>query len=278
MFHRNKMKKQLFIILLVVVSVTAFTQDNKQYLFFNTGGGLHGLRYNLNNGDQAMGPGFTLNANYEYFFSPNWGVFSGLGLQSAKALATLNYMSVRDATDIDGDSYKYRTYYSGWNEMQNVLFLDIPLGALYKYPLDRRFDLLASSGLTISIPLLATYKVTSGQVTTTGYYKEWDVELTDMPQYNFSTVTDRYSGDIKMKTSLSFNMEAGGLYHWRNNLDLYLGTYFNYGLNNIVSTTNKPVYQSDGTYNGILGSELVNKVRLMSLGLKVGIQWNMTGK
>jgi hypothetical protein len=272
------MKKQLFISFLVVISTTAFTQDNKQYLLFNTGSGLHGLRYNLNNGDQAMGAGFTLNANYEYFFSPNWGVLGGLGLQSTKSIATLNYMSAQDATDIDGDSYKYRTYYSGWKEKQNALFLDIPLGALYKYPLNKKFDLLVSSGITISIPLLASYKVTSGQVTTSGYYEEWDVEFTDMPQYNFNTVTNRYSGDIKMKPSLSFNIEAGGLYHWKNNLCLYFGTYFNYGFNSIVSTTNKPVYQSDGTYNGILGSELFNKVRLMSLGLKVGVQWNMAGK
>jgi outer membrane protein OmpA-like peptidoglycan-associated protein len=54
-------------------------------------------------------------------------------------------------------------------------------------------------------------------------------------------------------------------------VDLYIGTYINYGLNNALKANTKEVYLFDGTYNTMLASIQTNKVKLLSFGLKVSL-------
>jgi len=272
------MKKPLIIGLSLLLYANIQAQEAGHYLYLNTGGGFHNLSYNLQNGSEKGSCGYTFNAGYGYFFNEHWGVQTGLGLQSFKPTATLTYQTGTPSTDTDGTTYEYRTYYNNWQEQQRLLFLDIPFGVQYRYKLNEKFQLVAAAGLKISVPVKTTYKTTGGEIITTGFYSQWNVELKDMPQHDFNNITDQLTGNVSIKTSYSGFADLGALYALSPMLDLYAGGYVNYGLNNAHKSDNKMVYQQGNVYNGVLASNQTDKARIVSLGLNVGVRWHFGNK
>jgi outer membrane protein OmpA-like peptidoglycan-associated protein len=273
------MKKIIIILLSLLVFVSMYSQSKIQYLHFSIGEGLHNLSYLLQNGTEKAKSGFTINAAYSYFFTPEWGLQAGLGLQSYNTLSTLNYLSTTpNVIDAVGDSYEYRNNYKNWQEKQHALFIDIPIKAQYRHFFTSKLGILASGGMKISVPVHASYKTVGGEMVTTGYYSKWNVLLSDLPQHGFGTYTDSYSNNLSLKPVCMVIADLGGLYKLSENLDFYLGGYINYGLNDVIPTSSKLVFQPDGVYNGFLGSDQVSKAKLFALGLKVGIYWKMGKK
>ncbi len=269
------------ILLISIASLTCFSlqaQEAGHYFFANVGGGLHNISYSLDNGKQKGGAGFTFNAGYNYFFNPHWGLETGLGISTLQSTATLNYMTGTPDTDTDGDAYELRTNYKNWEEKQTALLLDIPLGINYRRSINEKWGWMASAGVKMSFPMSAKYKVNGGEIATTGYYSQWNVELSDMPQHGFSSTTDRFSGNASLNPAFSLYAGLGGLYKLSPGLDLYAGAYFNYGLNNMAKTSDDAVYQKDGTYNGVLNSNMVDKARMVCAGIKIGIIWHFNSK
>lgn len=273
------MKKQIILTgLLILLFLGIKAQQADHYIFINAGGGLHSLSYNLPNGKQKGGGGFTFNGGYSYFFSPSWGLEIGLGVSSLRSVATLNYMTSTPAIDTDGDAYEFRTYYKNWKETQTAYLFDIPLGVRFQKSINEKLKWTAALGAKISLPLSCRYKVSGGGIATTGYYSQWNVELTDMPKHGFSTITDRFKGNASLNPSYAGYADLGALYKLSSNVDCYAGTYISYGFNSMAKASNKIVYQKDGVYNGVLNSEQADKVRTFSLGLQVGIRWNLGRK
>ena len=89
------MKKQIILALALLIAGALPAQEKGSYLDFNIGGGLHNLSYSLLNGTEKGQAGYTLNAGYSYFFTPDWGFRTGLGFQNFSSVSTLNYLSVR---------------------------------------------------------------------------------------------------------------------------------------------------------------------------------------
>jgi len=220
--------------------------------------------------------GYTLDVGYSHFFNPEWGLSLGLGAQSLSSLSTLNYQSVTpNQVDVVGDSYEFRANYKNWQEKQQGVFFDIPLAVQYRHFLSGKFGLLASGGAKISIPVRSNYKTGGGEIVTTGYYSKWNVELSDLPPYGFSTFRGSYKGNLSLKPSYSGIFDLGALYKLSPKVDVYLGGYLNYGLNNIITRGSKLVYEPDGTYTGFLGSDQVKKVIPIAFGIKAGLYWKL---
>ncbi len=270
------MKKQIIIGLSLLVFGFIQAQKTENYVHFNIGLGEQNLSYKLQNGTEKAQLSYTINAAYSRFFTSNWGLQTGLGLQSFGALSTLNYQSsIPNVVDIVGDSYEFRDNYKGWQEKQQALFIDIPLEAQYRHFFSRKLGVLVSAGAKISIPINASYKTVAGEMVTTGYYSKWNVVLHDLPQYGFNTYTSGYNDNLSLKPAYMAIADLGGLYKLSEKLELYVGGYINYGLNNIITTDAKSVYQPDGTYNGLFGSDQVSKVAPIAFGVKVGVYWKL---
>jgi hypothetical protein len=99
-----------------------------------------------------------------------------------------------------------------------------------------------------------------------------------MPQHGFTTLTEKPSGDLKLKTCLSLNAELGGLYKLSEKLDLYLGTYVNYGVKQSYRCKEKCGLPSQRTYNNLLASSQTDKVNLLAFGVKAGIRLRASKK
>lgn len=272
------MKKQLIIGLSLLFCSVIQAQENGHYFSLNAGGGFHNLSYKLKNGSEKGSLGGCIDAGYSYFVNEQWGFHTGIGLQSYSPEATISYETETPSIDTDGESYEFQTYYKSWKEKQQLLFIDIPIGVQYRFGFSEKIRFLSSAGMKILIPVNTTYKTTGGEIVTTGYYSQYNVVLKDLPQHGFSTITDQFCGDISMKPSLSGYVEFGALYGLSSALDLYVGGYADYGLNNLAKSKNDAIYQTDGVYNGILSSNQMDKAKVMSLGFKVGIQWHFGGK
>jgi len=96
------MKKPLIIGLSLLFYANIQAQETGHYLYLNAGGGLHNLKYDLQNGSEKGACGYSLNAGYGYSFNKNWGLQTGIGLQSYNPTATLNYTTGAPSTDTDG--------------------------------------------------------------------------------------------------------------------------------------------------------------------------------
>jgi len=272
------MKKHIILVFGLLLCGALQAQETGSYINFNVGGGLHNLSYNLQNGTQKGQFGYTLNAGYSYFFTPHWGLHTGLGFQSFNSLSTLNYLSSTPDIDYQGDSYQFKANYTNWQERQQVVFMDIPLTVQFKLPVTKKFGLLTSVGGQISIPVNTGFKTTGGEIVTTGYYEKWNVEMSGMPQHGFSTYNKEFNGKLSVKTSFMGIADLGGLYKLNEKLDLYVGGYINYGLNNILKPDSKLILQPnapDGIYNGVLASSLTTSVIPVSVGVKVGVYWHL---
>src|SRR5665647_845106 len=166
------MKKSIIIGLSLLTSLLLKAQEPGHYFYFNAGGGIHNFSYDLQNGTKNDGQiGATINAAYSWFFSPYWGLQTGVGVQTFSGLSTMNYLLKTPAVDESGRDYEFRVKYNNWQEKQEALFLDIPLVLQYRHDIGKKYGLIGSSGLMVSIPVYSNYRSTnSGQITTTGYY------------------------------------------------------------------------------------------------------------
>jgi len=269
------MKKTIIIGLSLIACIFAQAQEPAQYIHFNIGGGAHNLSYNMPNGTQTGKAGFTLNGAYSYFFTPNWGVQAGLGIQSFGATSKLNYFTAAPDIDSDGDAFEFRTQYTNWEEKQNVLFIEIPLAAQYRYAINDKFGLIGSLGAKMSLPVYSKYKTFAGQIRTTGYYEQWNVELSDLPEEGYQTYTNSFSDKLSLKPAFMGLVDLGGLYRLTHNMELYVGGYLNYGLNSVNKPDTKLILQRDGVYNGIFASNQVTAIKPVSFGLKVGLYFQL---
>lgn len=260
---------------LLLGNLVLFAQEKGHYLYVNGGGGLHNLQYELKDGTQQAGMGCTFNLGYDYFITPHWGIGTGVGVQSFVSKSKLNYSTSFVSTDIDNESYLFRTNYDNWEETQNAWMLDIPVGISYKARLSQKWKLQTTLGGKISIPISAKYKIENGSINTTGFYPQYNALMENFPEVGFSSFTDFPSKDINLNPVVSGYLDLGGLYALNRNLDLYVGAYANYAFNNAIDAESLEVYQQDGgKYNSVFGSNQTDKVIPVSFGLKIGLTWH----
>jgi len=267
------MKKQFSIVLsFLFCSLLQAQQKHQQYFYFTVGSGMHPLSYTLQNGTQKGQFGSVIEGGYSYFFTSHFGLQSGVGVQCFGARSVTTATTALPLVDSDGASYEFRTSYDNWQENQRAFFLEIPLAFQYRTSIGRKLSIQGSVGAKIALPINTVLKTTGGKLTTTGYYSYWDLELSDLPEFGFSSTTTNYKEKLSFSPAYLFIADFGGLYSLSDKVDLYMGGYFNYGLNNILKSDSKLIYQSENdVYNGLFAANQTSRVTPMSIGIKLGL-------
>jgi OOP family OmpA-OmpF porin len=120
-------------------------------------------------------------------------------------------------------------------EKNTISFIDIPISAIYNYPLVNNIRLATRLGFKIGLPLNDKYKLEESDLYTRLYFEEWDLELFDIPAHGlYDSRTDWHpEGELNLNPTLSIFSEIG--------LDFPIAVfkvrisgYFSYGLNNII--------------------------------------------
>jgi OmpA-OmpF porin, OOP family len=245
-------------------------QDKGVYFAFSSGVGAHTLKYDLSDGCNKAGSGYLFESSVGYLVTPQWGFQTGLGLMTGRSTSSLNLMTASTEMDADNDSYELRTYYKNWTEQQSMIFMDIPLNLVLRTPPAGRFRLNVTLGASLLLPIESTYSVRSGEIVTSGYYSQWDVEIFDAPRHGWLTVTDRFKGNNSLNPCLMLSESLSGAYRFTNEVEGFLGVYLQYGINNAVNSSTNEVY-SDSQYHSLLESQQVKWAVPFMVGVKMGV-------
>ena len=286
--------------LFAAMSMQLSAQEIKHEFSVHVGGGLSSLSYKLSEGDRSGGFGGDFGVGYTFLQVKeravetgrvsylNWGIHSGIGLGLYNAKANLdNTKTVIKDLD-DGDDYfsafDLRTTLSDYNETQKTMFLNIPVMGLFQ--LDKFY---AMGGVKIGIPLNGKYSVKNPTLTNKAWYPELQNEI-DAPRFRgLGKFDDKsFDGTLDLGVAVMLSLEAGYKWSIADNISLYTGAYFDYGLNNVDKSNKKTFVNytieknntADFTTNSVLASysdsknkstTFTDKVNVMAVGIKVRV-------
>jgi outer membrane protein OmpA-like peptidoglycan-associated protein len=270
--------------------------------------------------------GWNANIGYSYYFNRHWGIATGVGVSYYRTIGKFNENFLRDTNyydlgyHIDDDQrtpdpemkkYQLRLRTKNWEERQEAYFIEIPLMAMFqdKFGETQRHGIYAGLGIKLQIPIVSTYRVLDGKdnedlrLNISGrYYNDGTLDMgapdpnnlevlqTPLPAHGFGSISDpsslNWKGDVNLKMSVAAVAELGFLFGLSKRVDLTVGGYFEYGLNNIKKGANKAFLQSPDqylpaandqfgqgiTYNGMINTDVTKKVNLMAYGAKIGLR------
>lgn len=237
------------------------------------GGGLQSIQYSPKNGDHTPLFGGAFNINYRYMLDDHWGVGAGVGLGFYNAKATFDNLELRrDLIHRDNNEpYEHRTFFHDWEEKQRLLEVEVPIAFYYTTPIKKGWEFIGSIGAKLNFPVWNQYKNTDGYMETKGFFEELtNIEYQNLPQHQFLTLQG-YKGEMDLKKlAVSPFIDAGVIHNLKNDIRLYLGAYFSYGVTSLIEKGKAPLFDSE-KYTNVINSDQTNKAHLLACGLKVGV-------
>lgn len=260
--------------------------------------GISALGYEAAIGDKSIPFGGAFGIGYSGFFHKNWGFGVGAELALYQASVKMDKLSYRyDTKDIDGKNINYRSSIANYKESQRLYNLNIPVVAYYQRDVfDNVHKFYASAGFKLGIPMKGEYKGKNGTLTASGYYPEYDQELTTQTDMGYGTFPVKTkSRDLDFDLAYMATLEAGIKWNLSRRLWLYTGVYGDYGFNDIRKEKDRAlvaynIYEpSDMDINSVVSSRykdgdasktFTDKVYPWAVGLKVklGITLNRLPK
>lgn len=274
-----------FVALLTIWSVTgqSFGQSNHEVSLYLQGS-FSKLDYEVLGRDSGMENGFGIGASYGYYLSENWSIATGVELHYLEGSIYLNTVEGAYQTrDMEGEEFEFRYAAGDFSENQYAYFLNVPLQIQYETSGTTRF--YAAAGMKAGIVLETEYETKLASLTTSGYYPQYDVELTD-PEFSgfgeFGAVNNSKS-ELDLRTNFIANLESGIKFMLENSQSLYMGLFLDYGLHDIqpeasgerlidynnqdpeMFSTGSVLSATRDTGNG----QYVDGLRTMTFGLKI---------
>jgi len=212
--------KNLAIFLALLMSVPSFADE-----FFSYGGG--GL-------STSRGFGGLFGVGYVYFFTPNWGIESGL--EKAFYNSTRELEGIRQEqhteTDSDGNEIEIRSTMKGCKEEQSFQLLQIPFMLQYQREIGENHEFYAMAGTKIGIPITGKTKIIADSLVRSGYRPYEDYEYTTQEFMGFGKFQDKTvkTEKLSLQTAVLLSAETGMKWKLNEALRLYSGIYFDYGI------------------------------------------------
>ncbi|MCL2291358.1 MAG: hypothetical protein FWC34_11765 [Bacteroidetes bacterium] len=268
------MKKIIILLFIAIGSLLVSAQATHEFSI-QGGGGLSTLNYKLSEGKHSLGFGGDFGLGYTCIFKEKWGIHigAGLGLYNAKVKLDDIEAITPNLTDSEGDCFNMHTMLINYNEAQKTMFLNIPI--MIQFQTKGKQKIYAKAGGKVGIPLNCKYSVSDATLTNVAYYPDYNNWMA-MPEFaGFGTFTNQKSdGELKLGIAAMLALEAGVKWKLGENLVLYTGVYFDYGLNNILKNNDQHFvnyensYPAEFTTNSALSS-FTGNVNLMAMGIKL---------
>jgi OOP family OmpA-OmpF porin len=266
-------------LLVLAVCFTAFIyRASAQEMGIGLDGGLQGLHYPLQNGDAKLLPGASLNLNYTFNFHSQWALLTGIGGGLYRTQATLHdgQTYAYDEVDDAGSAFVYNVKLTGYKETQRTFMASIPLLLQYHTD-DAHLQWYFNGGVKLFLPLNTNTQISAQQLSLSGYYPNYDIQITDLPQHGFGTLDPwKSNATTQLKASAALSAGTGVSFSLSPGSRLYVGVYLDYGLTNLKSKTDSlPIvsYSPTGIENvkatGLLNMPNTGQVKLLSFGLQV---------
>ena len=292
------MKPFVFIVFLAVSVWTSAA--NGHYVDFHASAGVGSLGYELNGGRTFLAPSFSAGAGYTWFFLPSAGLQTGVLFTSLSTTAMLTepmqwttWQDGRRLTDYMGEEYTHIASFTNWREQQQVWLLQVPIGLRFRHfpavsyanAADSRLGLHVAAGALLSFPIRSRYTLTSGEVTHTGWYPQWNLLLHDIPgRFETEPYTRRQESFTHHLRSVSFALyvEAGVLFRLGERVELTVAAYAQWMPQRFNRPTSGPDaqlgfanerngYTFMNEYHGLVGTDKTGAMHPWTAGLKASL-------
>ena len=293
---KTNITKLILVIISFCIYATVNAQNKHEFSVFS-GGGLSTLKYTASEGKQKMSIGGLLGLSYQFFFSQNLSIGTGMEFALYNSTFKLKNLSTRYmTTDIDNDNFEFRTVVSNYEEKQDIAMIQIPI--MLQIQSGNKHKFYIAAGGKIGINLNGNYSSKSASIVNTGYYDCEDYEHTTQKFIGFGTFADKKAkGNLDFKTAFFASAEIGMKWKIGENSSLYTGAYLDYGLNNISKietlsntypqfieyNTAHPrdfainsILKSKYTQNGTVHS-FTNKIKPFATGIKLKLAFGKNG-
>ena len=220
----------------------------------------------------------SFKAGYVYNLSSVFGIGTGIEFIQYKQNITLEngtYTSVM--VDDTGSAFEFNQVMSGYSESQILNAFQVPLFIQYKKELNETNSFYFRIGGKLLIPSKFKFNSTANTITTSGYYPDFNLEVTNVPSHGFGTERDfQTTNTYKTKLAYMASTELGFDFKLKGMNSIYVGMFFDYGLSNVVdnSGSNSIVtYNPSGLPNNSNGVYSFNKdidSKPLNFGLTLG--------
>lgn len=248
-------------------------------------GGLQGMHYTLQNGSAKLLPGGALGLDYTFRLYKNWGLLTGIQGSLYRTQETLqdglgfSYNEVDDA----GTAFRYNVRTTGYKEVQRSFAVTIPLLLQYHTP-GAGPQWYIDGGGKLFLPVRFRSQVTAQQLALSGYYPNYDLVVSDLPEHGFGTVAGwKSNASAQLKVAAAVSGGTGVSFGVSRGIRLYAGVYFDYGLTSVkhmgdsMSLVN---YNAGGIDkvrpNGVLNMQNAGQPKLLAYGIQVRLNFGST--
>jgi outer membrane protein OmpA-like peptidoglycan-associated protein len=240
-------------------------------------GGWQGLSYKVQNGQSSLLANGSLGVGYTFPVGRHWGLITGLtgGWYGSKATlkdGTYSY----DEVDNTGSAFRYDIKTTGYQEKQQFFSFGIPLQLQY-HTGGSHTQWYIDGGGKLLLPFNAQVRASAQQLVLSGYYPDFNVEVSNLPQHGFGTIGG-WLGETttKLKTQAVLNAETGLSFMLSPHTRLYAGLYLEYGLSDMrgSNSASSLVSYNPSGITGVQPGSVLNlpnagAAKLFSYGLTV---------
>ena len=268
-----------------VVDSTFYKAKRGHYVAFEAGYGLMSVYHKMTDPGNSTDLHYGAQARFSYrwYILKNWAIGTGLHYQQMGTTSKLqNIQRITDAVDELGRPIEHRTIFHDVKEDMHTHIVSIPAGMhFHGGQLAKRMKFNAGGGVMFNFSMENSYK-TSGEIETRLYYDQYHLELGDVEGHNVYR-KGGFSGKYDLIPSISVFGELGLVYSLNRRIDLTFNVLGAYSINPIINS-GKYVYDpdcltSDGykdlKYNGVLGSDEADGVRLVNIGAMFGVRYRI---
>ena len=258
--------------------LNSYGQEKKHEYSIAIGGPFSYLDYQVTHGEIVPGNGINAGLRYSYYLNEGLSVGLGVEYQSYNSDVKFHQLSgAYAATDAENESFQFRYQVENLREEQKLGYINIPIGIQFETPGTTKFYI--SGGAKIGFAVNGNYETTMQNLTTSGYYPQYNVELFAPSFAGFASTDNVKIGKQNLNTEISYSttIETGLKQLIGEKSSIYIGVYLDYGLNNIYDKNendrNLVQYSSDVPvnlkYNSVLDSQYTDDFTLISYGIKL---------
>ncbi|MEO6177598.1 MAG: outer membrane beta-barrel protein [Flavobacterium circumlabens] len=257
--------------------LSSYGQDKKYEISIAVAGPSSFIKFDSPGVDLVEGNGFSAGLRYSYYL--NEGLSIGIGAEYQSYQSDAKFQSIAgqyNTVDAENDSFQFRYRATNLRENQKLGYINIPINIQFETP--GTTQLYLSAGAKVGFAINGSYESTIDNLTTSGYYPQYNVELFAPAFAGFASTNNIKVGkeDLDTEVSYSATFETGVKQKLSDKSSFYIGAYLDYGLNNIYDKEDtKNVVQYNAAlpvqlgHNTVLNSQQVNNVRLVSYGIRL---------
>lgn len=220
------------LLLLSILLVTLITHARAQGLTVGLEGGPQGMHYTMRSGADKLLPGGSLDLLYTFHLKGPLNLITGLtaGIYRTRATLPDGVVFSNYQVDDEGSAFQYSMKTEAYKETQTYYAAGIPLLLQYQST-GAGAQWYLNAGGKILLPSAASVAISAGKATFSGYYPDYNIAVSDLPQHGFGSINNwKATTTVDLKPSAALTAAAGLSFPLNHGMRIYTGLYVDYGL------------------------------------------------